>query len=102
MIISSLFATHGFSKKIVRKLQHLPGISSVHVWSLWHAESFYKQLEFTDVYPVEKSHPGKPTRQKRNRQRVEGECGPLLMWNKEKGRQLKTRDSMISLAGIDG
>ena len=100
--MSSLYTSHGFSKRIIRKLQHLPFVQSIQVWSLWHAESFYKRLGFRHVVQAVEApttHPGKQVRKKKSFIRnVEGEWGPLLVWNKE-DRTLKTKDSLVSLVG---
>jgi hypothetical protein len=92
LIISSEFSSLGFSKRIVRKLQHLPNIQSIQVWSLWHAEKFYKQMGFQDIYPSTAKIMG-PKR------RIEGEWGPLLMWTKD-SKVIRQRDSMVSIIGI--
>ena len=49
-VISNLYADHGFSKRLLRKLQHTEGINSISVWSLWHSEPFFKSLGFRSVY----------------------------------------------------
>ncbi|KAJ3323056.1 hypothetical protein HDV06_002502 [Boothiomyces sp. JEL0866] len=66
--------------EIIRKLMYLPGVNSIQVWSVWGAESFYKSLGFRNV--LKHSEGGRP-------RRVEGEYGPLLIWN----HQERVRDS---------
>ena len=46
----------------------------IQVWSVWHAESFYKSLLFKNVY--------KTVGTRRRFKKVEGSHGPLLVWNK--------------------
>lgn len=54
-----------------------PGCKSIQVWSVWHAESFYKGLGFKNVleYSASDRSIGKRAR------KVEGVHGPLLVWN---------------------
>jgi hypothetical protein len=94
LIISSEFSSLGFSKRIVRKLQHLPNVQSIQVWSLWHAEKFYKQMGFHDIYPSTKI-----IGQIGPKRRIEGEWGPLLMWTKD-SKVIRQRDSMVSILGF--
>ena len=100
------------------------GCESIQVWSVWHAESFYKGLGFRNVmdYPVNED--GVKVRDMRPN-RIEGDHGPLLFWNYEKrlrssasinldnfsihegnsirnsisAATLKSKDSLLSLQG---
>jgi hypothetical protein len=106
MMVSSLYSDCGFSKRMLRKLQHSNGIESIRVWSLKEAESFYKALGFRNVYANNSNvctDNGKPARHKRlerksGMMRVEGLHGPLLVWEKQV-RRLQTKDSMVSVSG---
>ncbi|KAJ3308472.1 hypothetical protein HDV04_001202 [Boothiomyces sp. JEL0838] len=79
--VSTTYADRGFSKKIIRKLMYLPGVTSIQVWSVWGAESFYKSLGFRNV--LKYGEGGRP-------RRVDGDYGPLLIWNHS---QERIRDS---------
>ncbi|KAJ3253025.1 hypothetical protein HK103_001035 [Boothiomyces macroporosus] len=79
--VSTTYADRGFSKKIIRKLMYLPGVTSIQVWSVWGAESFYKSLGFRNV--LKYGEGGRP-------RRVDGDYGPLLIWNHS---QERVRDS---------
>ncbi|KAH6600430.1 hypothetical protein BASA50_002327 [Batrachochytrium salamandrivorans] len=110
LIISNTYTNMGFSKRLLRKLQHTPDIHTIHVWSLWHTVQFYKGLGFINVYeeciseePIVLTQPRKLHRKRSKLRRIEGEWGPLLCWQKDNDasneRGLRPRDSMVSLAG---
>jgi hypothetical protein len=70
---------------------HFPGVQAIQVWSVWHAEAFYKSLGFRNV--VDSSEIKKECRK---RTRIIGELGPLLMWTMDqRGRD---RDSASNLS----
>ena len=71
------------------------GCESIQVWSVWHAESFYKGLGFRNVMDHPTDEDGVKIRDMRPI-RVEGDHGPLLSWNSEK-RQTLRRSSSINL-----
>ena len=66
----------------------MPNILSIRVWSVWHAESFYKSLGFRNVFKTENKDqlPSK----------IEGEHGPLLVWVSNAKRELSDRSSRNS------
>ena len=107
----------GFSRLMIRKLMHMPNIKSIRVWSVWHAEAFYKSLGFRNVFRA-KAKDQLPTK-------IEGAQGPLLVWmssiktdqsknpqissmpsheslptmNNKDSSSLKSKDSMSSILG---
>lgn len=72
-----------------------PECVAIQVWSVWHAESFYKALGFRNV--LEPTPPG--TVNNRKARKVEGEHGPLLAWSADH-RTLSRRESFLD--GEDG
>ena len=75
-----------------------PGCISIQVWSVWHAESFYKSLGFRNIleYPSSGS-----LRDGRKPKKVEGEFGPHLVWNNHSVDQLRHHDSQHSLRSVE-
>jgi hypothetical protein len=95
---------------------HTPNVHGIQVWSVWHAESFYRGLGFKSVLEAPDGSSKRP-------KRIEGEWGPLLMWTNDRFRShdslntlrsveslpnlksrestlsLKSKDSMVSLLG---
>jgi hypothetical protein len=85
-----------------------PNVHAIQVWSVWHAEPFYRGIGFKSV--LETAESGKKPRP------VEGEHGPLLMWTNDRLRlhepvktlrsveslpNLKSRDSSLTLKSKD-
>lgn len=64
--------------------------SYIHVWSVWHAESFYKHLGFRNVVDT--------TDEIRRGRKVEGKFGPFLVWSRDR-TVLSSKDSMATLTG---
>lgn len=83
--------TVGFSKRIIRKLMNTPDCLAIQVWSVWHAESFYKALGFRNV--LEPTPPGAANN--RRARKVEGEHGPLLAWTADQ-RALNRKESFVA------
>ena len=71
---------------MIRKLMHMPNISSIRVWSVWHAESFYKSLGFRNVFKANTRE--LPTK-------IEGEHGPLLVWVSNTKRESSDKNSTL-------
>ncbi len=110
-------------------MMHLGGCTGIRVWSLWHAEPFYKSLGFRNVYQVYKKertdsddpNQQSPTLKKEmitevdgpvpsRAKRVEGSHGPLLWWKPsvanvgnlrhvESVPVLRSKDSILTLRG---
>ena len=81
------------------------GCISIQVWSVWHAENFYKSLGFRNIleYPSSGS-----LRDGRKPRKVEGEFGPHLVWNadprlirSEGQEQLRHHESLSSLRSVE-
>ncbi|KAJ3115553.1 hypothetical protein HDU96_000434 [Phlyctochytrium bullatum] len=70
LLVSVPYANLGFGRRLLRELHRQKRVESVEVWSLWHAEPFYRGLGYGDV-----RHPA-------TGERVVAEWGPLLMWVK--------------------
>ena len=67
------------------------GCDCIQVWSVWHAESFYKGLGFRNVVEYPNPEEGANARGAGVKPiRVEGEYGPLLNWQAEKERLKRT------------
>lgn len=67
------------------------GCDCIQVWSVWHAESFYKGLGFRNVVEYPNQEEGAKARGAIVKPiRVEGEFGPLLAWQGEKERLKRT------------
>ena len=66
----------------------MPNILSIRVWSVWHAESFYKSLGFRNVFKA-KAKDQLPTK-------IEGEHGPLLVWVSNTKKDLSDKASKAS------
>ena len=66
----------------------LDGVETIRVWSVWHAEGFYKSIGFKNAFEVGSGR----------RRKVERAHGPLLIWNRD-GDSLKSKESNISLKG---
>lgn len=83
----------GFSKRIIRKLMNTVGCDCIQVWSVWHAESFYKGLGFRNVVEYPTQEEGKITKGPGVKPiRVEGEHGPLLAWHADRLKRTSSLD----------
>nr|KAJ3422371.1 hypothetical protein HK105_000008 [Polyrhizophydium stewartii] len=118
LVMSNQYAQLGFSKRLIRKLQHTPGIASISVWSLWQTEAFYMGLDFDSVFADtfgESIHDGLPSDSGAAPRRIEFEAGPLMRWLKDASpqppprssggsspQQLCGRNSTLSLLGGSG
>ncbi|KAJ3417621.1 hypothetical protein HDV05_000078 [Chytridiales sp. JEL 0842] len=69
LLVSPFYENQGFGRKMLRELHRRPRVETVEVWSLWHAEGFYRGLGYGDVVT-------------RQGERVVASFGPLLIWVK--------------------
>ncbi|KAJ3219473.1 hypothetical protein HDU67_000885 [Dinochytrium kinnereticum] len=70
LLVSSHYENHGFGRRLLRELHRHRRVESVEVWSLWHAEHFYRSLGYNEV------------RNAITGERVTVDWGPLLLWVK--------------------
>ncbi|KAJ3098802.1 hypothetical protein HDU97_003718 [Phlyctochytrium planicorne] len=82
LLVSARYENLGFGRRLLRELHRHRRVESVEVWSLWHAEPFYKSLGYNDV------------RSSATGERIAAEWGPLLLWMKP--------TSLMAPAGVAG
>ncbi|KAJ3330100.1 hypothetical protein HDU76_006423 [Blyttiomyces sp. JEL0837] len=56
LLVASTYENLGLGKRLVLELHRRPRVETIEVWSLWHAEPFYRALGYEDVYRSKESN----------------------------------------------